>query len=88
MCAAEFIFIHEPNHYTRIIYLFLRRRTSSHHTALYLHIPYNSLPGAVTGTSINSREFRGGGNGTQVSKTQVRLENIAGTRLFFNPSPR
>ena len=33
-------------------------------------------------------EFRIFFFGTQVSKTQVRLENIAGTRLFFNPSPR
>ena len=40
-------------------------------------------------SSDNGGEFLGGGFGTQVSKTQVRLENIiARTRLFFNLSPR
>ena len=34
-------------------------------------------------------EFREGGVvGTQVSKTQVRLDNKAGTRFFYNLSPR
>ena len=35
-----------------------------------------------------NREFRIIFFGTQASKTQVRLENEAGTQHFFNLSPR